>query len=1279
MDKTILKNFAVYARDKLIQDTKTQAALYGITEKEIIEPNRMADVLVFNANDLTITGELKNKYNRLIKEIKKRSQEEKYEDVYKGVIEEISYTWFNRLVAIRLMELNGYLPNGSRVLSSLTPEKIEPDILSEYEYMDLEISLSEKKQYHFWIDKGDMNSYQNLFNNLFLKECKYLSNYLPDLFEKDYDYADLLLNISYIDQEGVVFKLIHDIPEEYFIISEESKGQIEIIGWLYQFYTSKYKSEIDSRPEAIKISKEDLPAETQLFTPRWIVKYMVENTIGRYYIENELKNLNLSIAARKNKEKDIANKFGWNYFISDVTQSHEKEDTFIKSDWNEYSLEKMKFLDPCMGSGHILIYAFDVLMQLYEDQGIARRDAAQCILANNIFGIDIDKRAYQLTYFSLMMKGREYDRRFFRRNIKLNICEINESNYLDIENFDSDDECYQTITHLKDIFHDAKEYGSLVLSDNLDYEYLSKKLSKFNDYSQNTITNRNIMDQIPLLQKLILQAKLMNSKYDCVVTNPPYLYTRKMNTKLKKYLSVKYPKSKTDLYAAFIERCKKFTQQDKWIAMITMHSWMFTSSYEKLRKELNKIKINSMVHLGTRAFEEIGGEVVQTTSFVMRNSSVTGHKGVFIRLVDFGNAELKNEKLLEALNTPNCDFYHESNQDDFNRIPGSPIAYWASENILKAFDNGTKMSDLVDPKQGLATANNDRFLRYWWEVDNNNIKYDTISTEESKISGYKWVPYNKGGERRQWYGNYDYIVNWENDGYEIKHFTNDKGKLRSRPQNTGYYFKEAITWPLITSSEFSIRYREKGSIHDVAGMSAFNKSGVNLWYILGLMSTTISNYIFKFINPTINLQIGDFNNFPVILKEDKRINELVINSINISKNDWDTFENSWNFMSSPLIIKNYITEIPIVGSSFASEEINLDVSQVEKALPLELAYDLYKEKTNSMFNELKENEEKLNHIFLEIYGLENELTPEVSDRDITIAKIFDSLEDIDHEIKGNQYILTKEKVIKQFLSYIVGCVFGRYSLDKEGLILTDGNFEGQYDIYENQGYLKELVYNNNSEINSDITEVAKGHFGVSIDNIIPITEEKILDNDIVNKVIDFLKYAFGEESLKDNLEFIAEAIGGKEEPEAVIRNYFIKDFYKDHIKAYNKRPIYWLYDSGKFNGFKALVYMHRYDADTTGKVRMDYLHEVQKHYDRMIAHFQYQVDNNSNPREVVKAEKSINKYRKQVKECEEYDENIGHLALDRIEIDLDDGVKVNYEKIQTDKNDKHHQILQKLK
>lgn len=1325
MDKTILKNFAVYARDKLIQDTKTQAALYGITEKEIIEPEEKADFYVFNIESIysfQITGLEIYKYKKLVKELEDRTLELGYDEAYKSIIEEVAYTWFNRLIAIRFMEVNRYLPNNTRVLSSEIPQKIEPDMLSEYTEMDFKINSVEQKEFNQLIEEGTSKTIKELFQKLFIKECNYLYDYLPLLFEKTNDYSELLLNISFNDENSVVYKLVHDIPEDYFWIIDDKNysgdkikgGQVEIIGWLYQYYNSQKRDEVIKIYSKKTVVKEDIPAATQLFTTDWVVRYMVDNSLGKYWIE-------------RNPHSSIRDRLAF-LMPGDIEYVDEK-----------ISPEELTIFDDAMGSGHCLVYAFDVLMEIYLSESYTSREAAKLILTKNLYGVDIDKRAFQLAYFSLLMKARNYNRRILTQDIELNLYSFKDSsgirkdivtdlwielknkcidnkikNKVDfyeyiqkncvspkkkndaftneicdiysekvekqveeicIELYDSNDiELRKRVKQLINIFENAEELGSIINFD--EYEILPQKeyVERISD-GQLDFENTQLQKNISILKELDKVAKLFKNRYHIVVTNPPYL--NKFSPELKKYINDNYKDYKGDLFSVFIYRNIQLCKDRGYSAYMTPMVWMFIKTYEQLRKYIiNDKHISSLIQMEYSAFEEA---TVPICTFVIQNTK-RKELGKYIRLADFvGGMKVQEIKTLQAINTPNCDFYHESNQNDFNRIPGSPIAYWASESILKAFDKGYKMEELIEPKVGLQTGNNNRFLRYWWEVDNNSIKYDTASTEESKTSGYKWVPYNKGGERRQWFGNYDYIVNWENDGYEIKHFTNDKGKLRSRPQNTDYYFKEALTWPLITSSEFSIRYREKGSIHDVAGMSAFKKNGVDLWYILGLMSTKISNYIFKFINPTINLQIGDFNNFPVVLKEDKRINELVMNSISISKNDWDTFEKSWNFMYSPLINKNYITEITVAGSKFAGEEVCLDVNQVEKALPLELAYDLYKEKTNSMFNELKENEEKLNRIFIEIYGLDKELTTEVNDRDITIAKIFDSPEDIDHEIKGNQYILTKEKVIKQFLSFIVGCIFGRYSLDKEGLILTDGNFEGQYDIYENQGYLKELVYNNNSEINSDITEVAKDHFGVSIDNIIPITEEKIFENDIVNKVIEFLKYAFGEESLKDNLEFIAEAIGGKEEPEAVIRNYFIKDFYKDHIKAYNKRPIYWLYDSGKFNGFKALVYMHRYDADTTGKVRMDYLHEVQKHYDRMIAHFQYQVDNNSNPREVVKAEKSIKKYRKQVKECEEYDEKVGHLALDRIEIDLDDGVKVNYEKIQTDKNDKHHQILQKLK
>lgn len=1233
MDKVILKKFALYARDKIEEEIKREMGLIGITENgiengQIIEE----DILIRFENRELNKKELKQR-KILIDKIEEETKNSEFKIVYESIVEEIAYTWFNRIIAIRFMEVNNYFDDEIRVLSSERKNDNEPQIIREPFNTDIKFSIEEKEKI---FKLKEENKTEELFKLLFIKKCNKLNEILPELFEKIEDYTELFLPISIIDNEGVIFKLINEIPEEMFDISKE--GQIEIIGWLYQYYNEEKKKIIDQYTKKNKkVIKEDLPAKTQLFTPKWIVKYLVQNSLG-----------NIWIKGHKN-EKLIEN---WKYYIKDDEKTEENLEEIYRS----ISIEDIKILDPCMGSGHILMVAFDTLLDIYLTQGYSEREAVQLILKNNLYGLDIDKRAYQLTYFALMMKGRQHYRRIFSKNIKLNIDYIKESNKMNKELIDfisdGDETLKIEVEKMYELFLEAKEYGSLIKIVNINYKIIEDRIEEIKNTSNyNLFENDKKEKVLDEFLPIIKNYKILLMKYDVVITNPPYLGTSMFNSKLSDYVKKNYKDSKFDLFSVFIEKCLELTKENGICSMITMHSWMFLSSYEKLREKILKFDILNMIHLGTKAFNEIGGEVVQTTAWNQRKSKIENLKGKYFRLVDIPGEKNKKIKYLEALKNKECGYFYEASKENFGKIPGMPIGYWASENLLKDFEKGIKAGDLIEPRQGLATADNDRFLRQWYEVVENRISYKTESTEESMDNGYKWYPYNKGGERRQWYGNYDYIVNWEKDGIEIKNFKDNKGKLRSRPQNTPYYFKEAVTWSLITSSGFSIRYREKGGIHDVSGMSAFNEDNRKLKYILGLMGTKISDYVFKMFNPTVNLQVGDFNNFPVIENEHikPKVISIVDECIKISKYDWNTFETSWDLAVSPLAnIERYIENYKHVeiGENGNTEHKKLDKTSVKT---IKEAYNQYKIFTNNQFLKLKQNEEELNSIFIDIYGLQEEMTSDVSDRNITIAKIFDETSEIDEEIKGNSYVLTKADVVKQLISYAVGCMFGRYSLDEEGLVFAGGEFNREKYI----SYIPDM------------------------DNCIPITDSEYFSDDIVTKFVEFIKVVYGNDTLGENLEFIADSLGNKGgTPKEVIRNYFLKDFYNDHIKRYRKRPIYWLYESGKKDGFKALVYMHRYDEQTTAKVRISYLHELQKHYERRADFLKDEIENNSNRK---MAEQELKKIKAQLDECKQFDEKMNHLSSEYISIDLDDGVKVNYIKVQTDRNGKVHEVLGKVR
>ena len=1241
MDKVALRNFAVNAKEKMEDDIKRKLELMGITEKGIGEETvKEDDYLKINGQEFN-KKEVKQR-EKIIEVLKAREKDEGFKKCFNEFVEEIAYTWFNRIIAIRFMEVNDYIPDGIRILSSDRENDREPQIIREVFDTDLEFSNDEKNNVY---KLKEENKIEELFKFLFIKKCNKLNEILPELFEEAEDYSELLLPISINDEEGILRKLVDEVPEESFNVEKE--GQIEVIGWLYQYYNEKKKEEIVGMNKGT-IAKEDIPIATQIFTTDWVVKYMVQNSLGKYWIE-------------RNPDSKLKDKL--EYFVTP------KNEEIVYID-EKISPEEIKFLEPCMGSGHILVHAFDILMEIYKEAGYSDREAVKNIIEKNIYGLDIDKRAYQLTYFAVMMKGREYDRRFFTRGIFPNVTYTEESYFLfDNESkkilrnskkinmdelrtnfyFDGitiDDKQNQVGEYLIRTFEDARETGSLIKVENFDYDsfdrYLDECRERYTGSLMEKIWKGNVY---PLMKQIVKTAKILKNKYHVVCTNPPYL--NKYNPKLKKFIETNYKEYKGDLFSVFMVRVFDFLVEDGYSGWMTPNVWMFIKTYEELRKYIieNK-KIESLIQIAKGSFYKEA--TVDVITFVLGNSKKRDSKGLFIRLEDYkGDMEFQSKKVLEALENKNCGYFYEANEENFEKIPGMPIGYWASENLLEDFEKGIKASELIEPKQGLATADNDRFLRQWYEVEEKKISYNTKSINETENNEYKWYSYNKGGERRQWYGNYDYVVNWENNGNEIRNFKDGNGKLRSRPQNTEYYFREAVTWSDITSGRFAIRYRKKGSIHDVKGMSAFSTDNIKLKYILGIMGTKISDYVFKILNPTISLQIGNFSDFPVIENEQikPKVISIVDDCIKISKYDWNTFETAWDFKASPLVnIERYVEEFENVkiGENGNVENKKIDKTQI---ILIEVAYSQYKEFTNNQFLKLKKNEEELNRIFIDIYGLQDELTSDVSEKDITIAKIFDT----DDEIKGNNYVLTKADVVKQFISYAVGCMFGRYSLDEEGLVFAGGEF--------------------------DKNKYSK--FIPDEDNCIPITDSEYFSDDIVTRFVEFVKTVYGEETLEENLKFIAQALSNKNDaPKDIIREYFLKSFYDDHLKRYKKRPIYWLYDAGKKNGFKALIYMHRYNEQTTAKVRIGYLHELQKHYERRASFLKDEIESNNNRK---KAEQELKKIKSQLDECKQFDEKMNHLSSEYISIDLDDGVKVNYEKVQTGRDGKKYEILGKVK
>ncbi|MBU5425118.1 BREX-1 system adenine-specific DNA-methyltransferase PglX [Tissierella pigra] len=1172
MDKSAIKNFAVRARNKLIEDITQKAYEIGITKKEIkdIETFEGGFKVKGLENSRIYKGYEIKQREKLIVNIKDKGFEQ--------IVEEVAYTWFNRFIALRFMEVNEYLPTGVRVLSSVEKGKIEPDIIKEASNIDFDLKDKDYDEYKEIVYRLiDSNDTDDLYRYLLVKQCNQLGSIMPMVFEEISDYTELLLPDHLLEDGSVIRDLVDSIKEDDY------KDQVEIIGWMYQYYISEKKDEVFSGlKKNQKITKENIPAATQLFTPKWIVKYMVENSLGRLWLESH-------------PDEELQSK--WKYYLEDAEQDREVQKKLDELKDPNLSPEDIKVLDPSMGSGHILVYGFDVLYDIYLKANYSERDIPRLILEKNLYGLDIDDRAGQLASFALMMKARSKNKRIFRRKIELNICSIQESNGIQketIELFASvDKKLKQDIEYLVEVFHDAKEYGSILDVKKIDFDALENIMEEIRNKETVDMFESDILEKLP---NLIKQGRIMSDKYDVVCTNPPYMGRKGMNSDLTKYVDENYSDSKSDLFAVFMEL--KTLKPSGYLAMINQHSWMFLSSFERLRvKLINNQTIYNMLHLGPRTFAEIGGEVVQSTTFVFKNVRINSYKGNYIRLVDFNNAEGKEMEALEIIENRESKYYYETYQDNFEKIPGVPIAYWVSENIKNTFLSNDNIAYEFIPKFGMSTGDGNQYIRNWYEVNHNNICFNAVSEDEFTKRKVKWNVLDKGGEYRKWYGNKNNIVNWENRGFEIRN--NPKSAVRS-PQ---YFFKPHISWTLINSSNFSVRFFSHGFILDTASNCIYFKDDTKKYYALALLNSKVAQELLDIINPTLNISCGVIGLIPFIQRKKyyERIEDFVKYNLSISKTDWDSFETSWDFQYHPLL--NY--------SAFKND---FDANKIETA------FDRWTDFTNEQFAQLKYNEEELNRIFIDIYGLQDELTPEVEDKDITISKA------------------NRERDIKSFISYAVGCMFGRYSLDEEGLVYAGGEFD--IDRYKT--------------------------FIPTKDNILVIADDDYFEDDIVNRFVDFVDITFGKETLEENLSFIAETLGQKttETSRQTIRRYFLKDFYKDHVRTYQKRPIYWLFDSGKQDGFKALIYMHRYDISTVARVRTDYLHRLQKMYEFEIDRLDFIIDSELPARDKATAKKKKDKINKQVEECLIYDQIIAHIAHQRIKIDLDDGVKHNYDLFQ---------------
>lgn len=1189
MDKNKIKSFAVWARRKMIESVTEKAERIGITKDNVKEVE-------------VIQGGFKLGEEIFYLSYKDREALKHQIDIkgFEEVMEEVAYTWFNRFMGLRYMEVNDYLPSGIRILSSSIEGKVEPDVLSKVSDIIEELNLDGEEIYNL-LDSGNTTDREKAYRIILVKQCNELGKIIPQMFEKISDYTELLLPDNLLEEGSVIRKMVEDIEES------DWQEEVEIIGWMYQYYISEKKDEVFAAlKKNVKITKENIPAATQLFTPKWIVKYMVENSLGRLWLEGH-----------PNTELQSE----WKYYLEEAEQEPEVEEELqkIREEHSKLTPEDIKVLDPCMGSGHILVYAFDVLYEIYKTVGYSEREIPKLILQKNLYGLDIDDRAAQLASFALIMKARHYNRRLFREiehnDLELNLCSIQESNEISEEVIDyfanGNEELKNDVKYLVDTFVDAKEYGSILEVKAVNFEAIGQRLKEVGD--ENSLTFGDYKkDVIDYFLPVVKQGEIMSRLYEVYITNPPYLNSAGGSSKLLNYLKNKYIDSSSDLFATFMESNR--LSRNGYMAMINQHSWMYISSFENLRRKiLNKNMIVNMLHLGARTFEDLSGEVVQSTSFIMKNSNINNYNGRYFRLIDFKNTLEKEKKFLQSKVLAANNIQFQSKIEKFNNIPSTPIAYWITNELSEGFVKGNELNSFGDACKGMGTGKNDKFIRYWYEVKLNDIRKNNNEID-------KWIPYKKGGEFKKWYGNNTNVVNWKNNGCEIKKQSN------SYVRNERYFLNSGIEWTKITSYKLGARYYGDGYIFDDASCCYFTKNKHMEKYILAFLNSNVANEFLKIMNPTLNYTNGTIARLPLIYQETTiKIDEIVNMNINIAKSDWDSFEISWNFTIHPLLRK-------------------LDKNEQYK---ISSVFNTWKTECEENFNQLKSNEEELNRIFIDIYGLQDELTPEVEDKDITIRKA------------------DRARDIKSLISYAVGCIFGRYSIDAEGLIYAGGEFYDKWSFNNEQCKVRSIEKDDDGNVISD--EWVDATFIPDKDNIIPITEDEYFEDDIVSRFIEFIRTVYGEENLEENLDYIANSIGRKssESSRQAIRRYFIKDFYKDHLKIYQKRPIYWMFDSGKNDGFKCLIYMHRYNDQTVAKVRTDYLHVLQRKYEAEINRQQLVVDSgDSSIKDKTIAKKKIDRINKQIEECREYDEIVAYIANEKISIDLDDGVKVNYAEFQ---------------
>ena len=1194
MDKSILQRFAIWARTELISQVAQRAYQYGIDQ------NGYGDADAVTVGGRALNADEQRQRRELVEQIRHKG--------YTQVMEEVAYTWFNRFVALRFMEVNNYLPSHIRVFSDNTGA-FKPEILNDVLHLNLPGLNTEKVAIYI-----DNNKTEDLYRYLLLTQCNALNDALPQMFQKMGSYTELLLPNNILRPDSVLGRLVADIPEH------DWADQVQIIGWLYQYYNTDLFNDIfNGDQQKQSLDSDQVPAATQLFTPDWSVRYMVENSLGRIFI-NKRKNKGIFAdgrgademtwdeveAKRISNEESIAEQMGWKYYLPEAAQTQEVRAQLdkIQREENTFDVRDIKVIDPCMGSGHILVYTFDLLIQIYKESGVSERDAAQSILQNNLYGLDIDDRAAQLAYFAVMMKARQYDRRIFTRGIQPNVYSIVESNGIDSNTIsyftNNDPQLKKNFGTLIDELRDAKEYGSILNISRVDFatlyarvEEVRRDISLFREIVLNDVA------------PLIRIAEIMSQQYDVIVTNPPYLNSSRMNDKLTNYVIENYEEGKADFATVmYLAMQRHYLKDNGFISFITTNSWMFLKSFVKVREEsLKNLCFENIVDYGTELFDGKIGHL-PIVAWIARKVQINKRIRA-IRLVEYCYSR-RDEKFTEFFNPENAYYIAQAS---FHTISGSPIVYWISDQALKNFLEAPQLLEYARPRVGQNTGDNDRFLRQWYETSIEKIGFG-ITHDELEKTPYKWIPYNKGGNFRRWYGNFDYVVNWANDGKEIKDYAviRNKGKHWSRYiQNIENLCNPGISWSDIATTRFGCRLLPEGFICDVKGSSMF-PSGEMRYYLLAFLNSKLAIMYLQMLNPTTTFQVGNISSLPLVVKKVEEVASIAAENIAISKADWDSFETSWDFSRHSLV--------PLAGEKQEQENSQFASSRMKELWQIGWRFENWVNECEARFVQLKANEEKLNSIFISTYGLENEIIPDVEEKDVTVRKA-----DLGRDIRS-------------LISYAVGCMFGRYSLDVDGLAYAGGEWDA-------------------SKYSTFIPDR---------DNIIPICDDDYFDDDITGRFVKWVETVYGSETLEENLKFIADVLVGSGTPREVIRGYFLSDkgFYADHLKIYQKRPIYWLFDSGKKNGFKALIYMHRYQSDLLARMRTDYVHEQQERYRTQLMHIADAIDHAS-ASERVKLTKQQKKLQEQSLEIQKYEEKIHHLADQNIQIDLDDGVNHNYE------------------